>query len=225
MIGDHLLRNGVAALKAGRRAEAYALLLELIEQDEANEMAWLWMARCVVDRDAKRKCFERALRINPDNQRAVQGLKRLDAQSATLPKRDRLGANRIGLTVGAAAGGVLIVLAVVSIWVVISGKLRGSAPPATVAALITHVPFAQDTGETATTAPAAVAIGQPTSAATVVQTWTPAATRTPQPTNTRLPTRSPRPTYTPWPTRTRKPVVRLVAAKDRPTLIYFSRDT
>lgn len=72
-----ILGRAVEAIKAGATEEGRELLIEILERDENNESAWLWMTRCVTDPEVKRECFERVLSINPDNQYAVRGLKRL----------------------------------------------------------------------------------------------------------------------------------------------------
>ena len=41
---DEILKQGIAALKAGRKAEARSFLMQVVEQDERNEMAWLWLS-------------------------------------------------------------------------------------------------------------------------------------------------------------------------------------
>jgi tetratricopeptide (TPR) repeat protein len=73
------LRQAVDAIKAGDRETGQTLLVEALNLDEDNEVAWLWMTRCVDEIDLKRECFERVLEINPENTRAIRGLKRLDA--------------------------------------------------------------------------------------------------------------------------------------------------
>jgi tetratricopeptide (TPR) repeat protein len=76
------LRNGVTAAKAGRRAEARELLMRVIEADEHNEQAWLWLSG-VVDTDEDRLiCLENVLTLNPDNVQARAGLRWLQEREA-----------------------------------------------------------------------------------------------------------------------------------------------
>ena len=79
MTTEYTLRRGVAALKAGRKAEARSVLAQVIEQDESNEMGWLWLSRAAVHDTDRRVCFERVLAINPDNKAARRGLESLIA--------------------------------------------------------------------------------------------------------------------------------------------------
>ena len=75
-----LLQQGIAAAKAGRRAEARALLLQVIQADERNEQAWLWLAGVVDDPQDMRTCLENVLDLNPGNTRARQGLEWVNAR-------------------------------------------------------------------------------------------------------------------------------------------------
>jgi tetratricopeptide (TPR) repeat protein len=80
-----LLRRGITAAKAGRREDARQILLHIVELDERNEQAWLWLSGVVDARADRRVCLENVLAINPDNPHAQQGLRRLDRQAAVAP--------------------------------------------------------------------------------------------------------------------------------------------
>jgi tetratricopeptide (TPR) repeat protein len=82
---DELLKRGIAAAKAGRREEARQILLHVVELDERDEQAWLWLSGVVDAREDRRVCLENVLTINPDNPHARQGLRRLDQQAAVTP--------------------------------------------------------------------------------------------------------------------------------------------
>jgi hypothetical protein len=62
------------AVKAGRKAEARHLLEMVLDADERNEQAWLWMSGVVDSDDERIVCLENVLTINPNNQAARQGL-------------------------------------------------------------------------------------------------------------------------------------------------------
>jgi hypothetical protein len=85
MSASELLKQGIAACKAGRKAEARALLERVIEQDEHNEAAWLWLSGAVETDEDRQICLENVLTINPDNEVARRGLAHL-AQAAPKPK-------------------------------------------------------------------------------------------------------------------------------------------
>jgi len=129
------LRQAVAAIRSGEKERGKQLLVKVIEQDEGNELAWLWMARCVTDRNTKRECLERVLAINPDNKHAIEGLKRLEVLSkaeASSPERKMMTKQQTRLMLG--LGGVVLTIACIGIvvvwWAVDSGLLPlGSAAP------------------------------------------------------------------------------------------------
>ncbi len=80
-----LLRTGVEAARNGERVKARGLLQQVLEQDEVNELAWLWMASVVDTPRERRICLENVLELNPNNPRARQELERLDRQVTGAP--------------------------------------------------------------------------------------------------------------------------------------------
>jgi hypothetical protein len=79
-----MLNKAIMAAKAGRKAEARQLLEAVLDTDERNERAWLWLSG-VVDNDEERTiCLENVLSINPDNQAARRGLAMLRAAHAPI---------------------------------------------------------------------------------------------------------------------------------------------
>lgn len=89
---DELLRQGITAAQAGRREEARALLTQVVEADERNEQAWLWLAGVVETPADMRTCLENVLDLNPANVKAQQGLawvnKRYGPPAAAPPEPD-----------------------------------------------------------------------------------------------------------------------------------------
>jgi len=85
---EGMVRAGADALKAGHKDEARALLEKALEFDEHNEEAWLWMSAVVDDPAEQQTCLENVLIINPDNERAQQGLRSLGLDPATLVAAD-----------------------------------------------------------------------------------------------------------------------------------------
>jgi hypothetical protein len=71
---EEWLKTGIAAARKGDHKRAYELLLKVVDVDEYNEQAWLWLSS-VVDTDTDREvCLENVLAINPDNKVAKAGL-------------------------------------------------------------------------------------------------------------------------------------------------------
>jgi hypothetical protein len=76
------LRQGIAAAQAGDVNKAYDLLLKVVDVDEYNEQAWLWLSS-VVETDADREvCLDNVLAINPENKLAKAGLVHLRSKKA-----------------------------------------------------------------------------------------------------------------------------------------------
>jgi hypothetical protein len=77
---EETLRQAIAAAKEGHSEEARRLLETVLDADERNEQAWLWLSG-VVDSDEERAiCLENVLAINPGNVPASQGLAALRAE-------------------------------------------------------------------------------------------------------------------------------------------------
>jgi hypothetical protein len=79
------LRQGIAAAQAGDAERASELLMRVVDVDEYNEQAWLWLSS-IVGSDADREiCLENVLAINPDNKLAKSGLVHIRTKKAQPP--------------------------------------------------------------------------------------------------------------------------------------------
>jgi hypothetical protein len=79
------LKQAVSAAKAGRKLEARDLLEAVLDADDRNEQAWLWMSG-VTDSDEERViCLENVLTVNPHNEAAKKGLAALGAEFVVPP--------------------------------------------------------------------------------------------------------------------------------------------
>ena len=72
------LDRGVAAARAGRRAEAREALFRALNDESQREMAWLWLAAVSDDPRQERVYLEKVLRLNPNNEHAKKGLAHLE---------------------------------------------------------------------------------------------------------------------------------------------------
>lgn len=77
------LKAGVDAAKRGDRITARRLLEQVVQADENNELAWMWLASAVNTVAERRSCLERVLQINPRNERAAEALRRLDSSGSS----------------------------------------------------------------------------------------------------------------------------------------------
>lgn len=80
-----LLQAGIAAAKTGQRERARGMLLRVIEHDEENVTAWLWLSGLVDDLEERRICLENVLTLEPDNALARKGLARLQQMREVAP--------------------------------------------------------------------------------------------------------------------------------------------
>ncbi len=76
-MSEKQLQEAIQLFKEGQKAEASAALTRLLETEPGNELAWLWLAACTDQAEERRYCLEKALEINPQNQKARAALERL----------------------------------------------------------------------------------------------------------------------------------------------------
>ncbi len=74
------LYDGVMALLQGDKDTARDLLLQVVEADERNEEAWLWLSGAVDDPEDQQVALENALDVNPNLTAARQGIEWLSRQ-------------------------------------------------------------------------------------------------------------------------------------------------
>jgi hypothetical protein len=82
---DRLLAQAVTSAQAGKREQAYNLLLDVVELDRYNEVAWLWLSSLTDSLDDQRVCLENVLTINPENALARQRLDSLAGNGRSNP--------------------------------------------------------------------------------------------------------------------------------------------
>jgi hypothetical protein len=80
---QQLLDEGIASLSIGNKEEARRKLMQVINADERNEHAWLYLSEAVESDEDRQICLENVLTINPANERAETELKAL--QEKMLP--------------------------------------------------------------------------------------------------------------------------------------------
>jgi hypothetical protein len=77
---ETLLKQAMAAVNAGELTHGRASLEKILESDPQNEWAWIWLSGCVGDPIQRRICLQQALKANPENQAALDGMKVLDGE-------------------------------------------------------------------------------------------------------------------------------------------------
>jgi len=84
---DAMVREAVSAYRAGRKDEARTMLMRAVEIDQYHEQAWLWLSAVVDSVDEQRTCLENVITINPNNERAKQGLQVLNQKASAPPPK------------------------------------------------------------------------------------------------------------------------------------------
>jgi tetratricopeptide (TPR) repeat protein len=71
---DELLQQGISAARSGQRERACDLLIQVVEQDQENVTAWLWLSGVVDSLDEQEICLENVLALDPTHDTARKGL-------------------------------------------------------------------------------------------------------------------------------------------------------
>lgn len=79
MTDNIMLQEAIGAVRKGQRMRARDLLTRLLRADKSNPEYWLWMSAVVDSIKEQIYCLESALRLDPDNYAAKQGLVLLGA--------------------------------------------------------------------------------------------------------------------------------------------------
>ncbi len=83
-----LLGTGIQAARNGNKLVARRIFEQVLELDDRNELAWMWMASVVDTARERRICLENVLEINPNNERAIQALAKLGGPKEAKPKAE-----------------------------------------------------------------------------------------------------------------------------------------
>lgn len=90
MSSSDVLQRAIQAARAGRRVEARDLLIELVEVDPRNEMAWMWLSGLVDSPEDQIIACENVLTINPANEKVRIHLSGLRRQYKTFLERKNI---------------------------------------------------------------------------------------------------------------------------------------
>ena len=71
------LQQAILAIQSGDKERGRQLLSDVILANPRNETAWMWMSAVAENEERERYCLGRVLSINPNNQAAQEGLRRL----------------------------------------------------------------------------------------------------------------------------------------------------
>ncbi len=230
---EQKLRAGIDAAKTGEAATARRLLSEVVRADGRNELAWIWLTTVLVNPSERRAALRRVLEINPNNTRARDALRQLDAEGDTpQPSEPALGARLSGsarpTTSRPLPGDDPIA----------RDEQRGGLPPSfflyagivmLIVVVLTLVLLGANGDATLIPTPTTTLLGDvpPSETPTPEDTPTPTSTNTPIPAELitrRAPTLPPTPTYTLTPTLSPTPIMTPTLEPSRFELIYVSQD-
>ena len=99
---DSLLGRAMERVNAGDLSQGRRLLEVLLEKDPHNDQAWVWLSACVDDPHHRRICLQQALRANPKNEMAQDGMKVLDGElvQVALPAPSLIASRLAAIGVG-----------------------------------------------------------------------------------------------------------------------------
>ena len=86
-LSRRLLRDGIAAARAGDVETARRLLRQATELDESNVEAWLWRSTLTDSLADKKAYLEQALALDPDNEEARAALEKVLEREGALAER------------------------------------------------------------------------------------------------------------------------------------------
>jgi tetratricopeptide (TPR) repeat protein len=71
------LDQAIRSIESGNREQGRLQLFEYLKQEPTNKYAWLWLSSCFDTPQEKRKCLDKVLELDPNNQVAKNGLEKL----------------------------------------------------------------------------------------------------------------------------------------------------
>jgi hypothetical protein len=82
---DKILQAGIAAAKAGNRAQAASLFAQVVKIDPSSEDGWLWLGMYCSTTDQRSYCYRRVITLNPNNWEAKEQLEQLSKSAPIQP--------------------------------------------------------------------------------------------------------------------------------------------
>lgn len=82
---SEILQQAAEFIRSGQLAEARTLLVGVVKQDPASDLAWYLLSFAVTDKNQQADCLKRALQINSANQAARARLEKLQSTAQAAP--------------------------------------------------------------------------------------------------------------------------------------------
>lgn len=104
---DELYKLGVQAAKNGQRQPAKMMFQQVLQQDQRETRAMMWMAKLAETPEERAQWLERVLKVNPKNETARKALGKLET-------RDEAARNKLYLRIGVGVYiGVVMLISVI----------------------------------------------------------------------------------------------------------------
>ncbi|MBL8152992.1 MAG: PD40 domain-containing protein [Anaerolineae bacterium] len=187
---QELMRQGIEAAREGRKADAKQFFEQVVELDDKNEKAWMWLVSVAESEEERRVYLGNVLFINPNNERAQKAMEQIEAKNKQIRDQQEIVpgiTRRMALLIG--GGGAAIIFLLLVVFLAISGGRNAEVASQTQVALELESTSA--------------AIAQLATQVGVDATNTQLAAVSPTPTSTNTPSRATLPpTFTPLPSPT-----------------------
>jgi len=76
-MSNEQLMQAINEINAGNKSQGKQLLLNFLQREPNNEIGWMWLAYCADNDDEKIRDLKKVLEINPQNEKVIAALKRL----------------------------------------------------------------------------------------------------------------------------------------------------
>lgn len=195
-----LMRQGIEAAREGKKAEAKGFFQQVVDADDKNEKAWMWLASVVETDEEQHIYLSNALFLNPNNKHAQAAMAKLDARSQQKKQDEEVmpGISRRQLMLFGGGGAAAVIL-IIGILIVLTSS-RGAQNAEATRVSLEATRLIADSNATGT---ALIANATETAAALVTPTPEPSATLSkptlPPEMSVTTPTFTPAPTGTPLP--------------------------
>jgi hypothetical protein len=79
------IQQAIKLIETGKFDQAHAVLLEKLQVDPKNDVAWYWMSKVVATDELREECLQEALKYNPKNKLARAALDELEDKPVAAP--------------------------------------------------------------------------------------------------------------------------------------------
>ena len=81
------IQQAIKLIETGKFDQAHAVLLEKLQAESKNDVAWYWMSKVVATDELREECLQEALKYNPKNSLARAALDEVHAKPVAAPSK------------------------------------------------------------------------------------------------------------------------------------------